>query len=202
MSAEDKHGQTSWTELQERDDARRLREFPAFAKFSDDDLHHLVRAAHHDSTSGPWPLIHEMTPSDSCYILLSGEVGVYVGREHVANLGPGEVLGESALRTGRLRSATVTTTGPTEVLRIEADDLAGLLREVPALRDVIEASAARHAPVPTEDAPAPSGPHRVKVDASVPGELVERFEHTASAAGLTVAAALEDALGRWIDSQS
>ena len=202
MSAEDKHGHDSWTELQERDDARRLRELPAFAKFSDDDLNHLVRAAHHDSTSGPWPLIHEQTPADSCYILLSGEVGVYVGREHVATLGPGEVIGESALRVGKLRSATVTTTGPTEVLRIEAEDLAGVLREIPALRDVIEASAARHAPVHTEDSPAPSGPHRAKVDASIPADLVERFEHAAGAAGLTISDALEDALSRWISSKS
>ena len=200
MSAEDKHGHDSWTDLQERDDARRLRELPAFEKFSDDDLNHLVRAAHHDSTSGPWPLIHEQTPADSCYILLSGEVGVYVGREHVATLGPGEVIGESALRMGKLRSATVTTTGPTEVLRIEADDLAGLLRQIPALRDVMEANAARHAPVSTDDVPTPSGPHRAKVDASIPAELVERFEHAAGAAGLTVAAALEDALKRWIDT--
>lgn len=202
MSAADKQGHSSWTELQERDDARRLREMPAFEKFSEDDLNHLVRAAHHDSTSGPWPLIHEQTPADSCYILLSGEVGVYVGREHIASLGPGEVIGESALRVGKLRSATVTTTGPTEVLRIEAEDLAGLLQQIPALRAVIEASAARHTPVSTGDSPAPTGPRRVKVDASIPAELVERFEHTASTAGLTVSAALEDALSRWIDSES
>ena len=202
MGAADKHGQNSWTELQQHDDARRLRELPAFETFSDDDLNHLVRAAHHDSTSGPWPLIHEQTPADSCYILLSGEVGVYAGREHIASLGPGEVIGESALRMGKLRSATVTTTGPTEVLRIEAEDLADLLRQIPALRALIEASAARHTPVSTGDSPAPTGPQRAKVDASIPAELVERFEHTARGAGLTVAAALEDALSRWIDSQS
>ena len=96
----------------------------------------------------------------------------------------------------------MTTTGPTEVLRIEAEDLADLLRQIPALRALIEASAARHTPVPTGDSPAPSGPQRAKVDASIPAELVERFEHTARGAGLTVAAALEDALSRWIDSQS
>jgi signal-transduction protein with cAMP-binding, CBS, and nucleotidyltransferase domain len=202
MGAADKHGNNSWTELQERDDARRLREFPAFEKFSEDDLNHLVRVAHHDSTSGPWPLIHEQTPADSCYILLSGDVGVYAGREHIASLGPGEVIGESALRMGKLRSATVTTTGPTEVLRIEAEDLTGLLRQIPALRAVIEASATRHTPVTAGDSPAPTGPRRVKVDASIPAELVERFEHTAGAAGLTIAAALEDALSRWIDSES
>ena len=192
----------SWTELQEADDARQLRAFSAFDKFSDAELHRLVRAAHHDSTSAPWPLIHERTPSDACYILLSGEVRVYVGQEHVATLGPGEVLGESALRRGKLRSATVTTTGPTEVLRIEADDLAVLLDEIPALRDTIEATAARHAPA----APAQPAAHhesgRSKVNTSVSTELLTRFEQTASKAGVPVATALEEALSGWIEQKS
>ena len=55
---------------------RKLREFATFKDFSDGDLQRIVRAAHGTSTSGPWPLIQEHTPSDSCYILLSGEVGV------------------------------------------------------------------------------------------------------------------------------
>jgi CRP/FNR family transcriptional regulator, cyclic AMP receptor protein len=129
-------------ELEE--DARRLREFAAFAKFSDDDLKRLVRAAHRTSMSGPWPLIGEETPSDSCYILLSGEVAVYVGQDRVAVVGPGEVIGESALRRGKLRSATVTTTGKAEVLHIARDDLNRLLHEIPALRETMDATVARH----------------------------------------------------------
>ena len=83
------------------EDARRLREFDAFAKFSDDDLKRVVRAAHRTSTSGPWPLIREQTVSDACYILLSGEAGVYVGKDRIAVVGPGEVIGESALKRGQ-----------------------------------------------------------------------------------------------------
>jgi CRP-like cAMP-binding protein len=132
-----------------REDARRLREFIAFDKLSDYELKRLVRAAHHTSTSVPWPLIHEQTPSDACYILLSGEVGVYVGQDRIAVLGPGEVIGESVLRPGKLRSATVTTTGPAEVLRIERDDLASLLDEIPALRETMDVTAARHTPSAT-----------------------------------------------------
>ena len=128
-------------------DAHRLREFTTFDKFSDDELERLVRAAHHTSTSVPWPLIHEQTPSDACYILLSGELGVYVGQDRIAVLGPGEVIGESVLRPGKLRSATVTTTGAAEVLRIERDDLASLLDEVPALRETMDVTAARHTPI-------------------------------------------------------
>src|ERR1700757_5503400 len=129
-----------------RKDARRLREFTAFDKFSDDELERLVQAAHRTSRSVPWPLIREQTPSDACYILLSGEAGVYVGEDRIAVLGPGEVIGESALRRGKLRSATVTTIGPAEVLQISRDDLDRLLREVPRLREIMHATVARHVP--------------------------------------------------------
>jgi CRP/FNR family transcriptional regulator, cyclic AMP receptor protein len=135
-------------EKEYEEDARRLREFAAFAKFSDDDLKRIARATHRTSTSGPWPLIQEQTPSNACYILLSGEAAVYVGQDRVAVLEPGEVIGESVLRRGKLRSATVTTTGPAEVLRIERDDLARLLDEIPALRETMDATVARHVPGP------------------------------------------------------
>jgi CRP-like cAMP-binding protein len=128
------------------EDARRLREFAAFAKFSDDDLRRIARATHRTSTSGPWPLIRQQTPSDACYILLSGEAGVYVGGDRIAVVGPGEVIGESALRRGKLRNATVTTTGKAEVLHIARDDLDRLLNEVPALRETMDATVARHVP--------------------------------------------------------
>ena len=133
-------------EKENAEDARRLREFPVFAKFSDDDLASIARATHRTATSGPWPLIREQTPSDACYILLSGEAGVYVGGNRIAVVGPGEVIGESALRRGKLRNATVTTTGKAEVLRISRDDLNRLLDEVPALRETMDETVARHVP--------------------------------------------------------
>ena len=178
--------------------ARRLREFTAFDNFSDGELQRLIQAANHISRSVPWPLIREHTPSDACYILLSGEVGVYVGQDRIAVLGPGEVIGESALRRGKLRSATVTTIGPAEVLRIERDDLDRLLDEIPALRETMEATVARHPPVVRAQE---TNPKR-KVNASVPADLVDRFEQAADGAGVGVAAALEDALTKWIERNS
>ncbi|TFV59541.1 cyclic nucleotide-binding domain-containing protein [Mycobacterium sp. PS03-16] len=127
-----------------REDVARLREFPAFADFSDDDLMRLVRVAHRTSMSGPWPMIHEQTPSDAVFILLSGEAGVYLGRDRIAVLPPGELIGENALRRGKLRSATVTTTGPAEMLRLARDDFERLLEEIPALRGMVDDTIARH----------------------------------------------------------
>jgi CRP/FNR family cyclic AMP-dependent transcriptional regulator len=182
-----------------RQDARRLREFPAFEKFSDDELDRLARASHHIAQSVPWPLIREHTPSDDCFILLRGEVGVYVGDERVAVVGPGEVIGESALRRGKLRSATVTTIGPAEVLRIERDDLARLLDEIPALRETMDATAAKHVSAAPQPKPKPT---RSKVNASIPTDLVERFERAADNAGVEPSDALEDALSQWIEQHS
>lgn len=184
------------------ENARRLREFAAFDDFSDDQLERLARAARHGSTSAPWPLIQEQTPSDACYILLSGEVGVYVGQDRIAVLGPGEVIGESVLRRGKLRSATVTTTGPAEVLRIDGKDLANLVDEIPALRETMDATVARHTPVALPDPPAKPEPTRSKINASVSADVVKRFEQAAHTAKLSVAAALEDALTQWIESNS
>ena len=138
-------------EAEYQESARRLREFVTVATFSDDDLQRIVRAAHRTSTSGPWPLIQEQTPSDACYILLSGEAGVYVGHDRVAVVGPGEVIGESALHRGKLRNATVTTTGKAEVLHIGRDDLDRLLNEIPALREIMDATVARHSPRESAD---------------------------------------------------
>jgi CRP/FNR family transcriptional regulator, cyclic AMP receptor protein len=183
----------------EEEDVRRLREFAGFNKLSDKDLERIVRAAHHTSTQAPLPLIYEQTPSDSCYILLCGEVGVYVGQDRVALVGPGEVIGESALRRGKLRSATVTTTGPAEVLRIERDDLARLLAEVPALQETMDATVARHAPVALPEQPAKPKPTHCRVDALVPTDLIERFEEAANSAGVRLSAALEDALTQWTE---
>ena len=131
---------------EQQESARRLRAFPTFEKFSDDDLKRLVEAAHRTSTSGPWPLIREQTPSDACYILLSGEAGVYVGHERIALVGAGEIIGESALRRGQLPNATVTTPRRAELLHIERDDLERLLTEVRALREALDETVARHVP--------------------------------------------------------
>ena len=128
----------------------RLKDFETFSKFSDQDLKRLVSAAHRTSTSGPWPLIREQTISDACYILLSGEAGVYVGHDRIATVGPGEVIGESALQRGKLRNATVTTTGKAEVLHVDRDDLARLLDELPALKAMIDETVARHVPQAAE----------------------------------------------------
>jgi hypothetical protein len=82
------------------------------------------------------------------------------------------------------------------VLRIERDDLARLIEEIPALRETMDATVARHV---SADVPAKSKAQRRKVNASIPADLADRFEDAAAASGAGVASALEDALTQWIE---
>jgi len=123
---------------------------------------------------------------------------VFVGDDRVAVLGPGEVIGESAIRQGKLRSATVTTIGAAEVLWIERDELARLLDEIPAMRAMMVATIAQHGAAlgeVTKSQPAALA----KLNLPLPAVLVDRFESAAATAGVGVTAALEDALTQWIE---
>lgn len=114
-----------------------LGECTVFDGFSQGELRRIVRAGKRVSLPENWPLIHERTPGDACYILLAGTVAIFSGREPVAELGPGELVGELAPATGRLRNATVSTLESAELLRIEGDALEDLLRELPMLRQAM-----------------------------------------------------------------
>jgi hypothetical protein len=69
---------------------------------------------------------------------------------------------------------------------------------IPALRETMDATAARHTPVVLAQPTKPK-PKRSKVNASVPADLIDRFEQAANIAGVGVAASLEDALTHWIE---
>jgi CRP/FNR family cyclic AMP-dependent transcriptional regulator len=77
-------------------------------------------------------------------VLIEGVVDVKRGGKVINELGPGDFAGEIALVTGRPRTATVTTRGPTRLLVLDARSFQRLLRDAPSIRSkVLEAVAAR-----------------------------------------------------------
>lgn len=72
-------------------------------------------------------------PGESCFFVLEGVAEVSVGsgggRTVVAELGPGEVIGETALLLNTPRSATVTAASELLVLRLPRDLFGDLLRK-------------------------------------------------------------------------
>lgn len=53
-------------------------------------------------------VIEAGTPGSDCFVLQSGRARVHVGDRRLAELTPGDLFGEEALISGRLRSASVT----------------------------------------------------------------------------------------------
>lgn len=114
--------------------AQQLAALPSFEGCTAKDLADLARSSHHSSVPAGWPLIHQDTPADACYVILSGTVSVAIDGNDVAELGSGSIVGEMALATGRLRNATVTSTTPLDLLHIDVTQFRSLLDRRPALR--------------------------------------------------------------------
>jgi CRP-like cAMP-binding protein len=117
-----------------REVARQLAALPSFEGCTAADLDDLAKHAYHSSVPAGWPLIHQDTPGDACYVILSGEASVTISGNEVATIGSGAIVGEVALATGRLRNANVTSTTPLDLLHIDIDQFRGLLDRRPALR--------------------------------------------------------------------
>jgi|GEM_PF-968643 len=94
-------------------------------------------------------LVTELEAGDEVFILLSGRAGVTVGageagEERLGELGPGAVVGEVALVTGSLRSASVTALEPVETLVLARARVEELLARFPSLaRYLLQVLAAR-----------------------------------------------------------
>jgi CRP-like cAMP-binding protein len=87
-----------------------------------------------------WTFLHERTPADACYVLLEGEVRVLVRGEECAVLGAGSVLGEFALLSSSLRTASVVSSTAIRALRVEYAALSALFRAHPRLRQSMGAA--------------------------------------------------------------
>lgn len=98
----------------------------------DADLAKVVRAGRHVHLPADWSLIWEKTPADKAYLIVEGEVSVRKAGQEVARLGPGDVIGEMAIVGHKLRSASVVSLTPVEVIHFTKQALEELLDEVPA----------------------------------------------------------------------
>ena len=76
-------------------------------------------------------------PSDSVYVVLDGEVGVWrqngEAHVHLATLGPGQIFGEIGVLCDRTRTATVNAASDCQLLRIEKGVFLEFTRELPEL---------------------------------------------------------------------
>jgi CRP-like cAMP-binding protein len=92
-----------------------------------------------------WSPIAESTPADKAYLITEGEVSVRKGGVEVATLGPGAVVGETAIVNRTLRSATVVALTPLRVVHFTSERIEQLADEIPAFGAALRAAAAGRA---------------------------------------------------------
>lgn len=100
-----------------------LREVPLFSGLEPRDLLDLAELSREQDWPAGKPLCEEGRPdSGDLFVVLAGRASVEVGGRPIAELGPGEVVGEFALIDGSPRSATVVPRGgPLRILRTPAE---------------------------------------------------------------------------------
>ena len=123
-------------------DPAALKKVNRLEALSDDDLAAVVKAGRHVHLPAGWALIDEKTPADKAYLLVDGEVSVRKHGEEIARLGPGDVIGEIAIVNHTLRTASVVSLTPLEVVHFTRESLEQLLTDVPAFGEAIRGTTA------------------------------------------------------------
>ena len=109
---------------------------------SNADLKKVIDKGRHVRLPANWSLIWEKTPADKAYLIVDGEVSVRKGGQEVARLGAGDVIGEMAIVNHKLRSASVVSLTPLEVIHFTRESLQSLLDEVPAFGQALRETTA------------------------------------------------------------
>ncbi len=126
-------------------------------------------AEHVQIHAGEW-LFHAGDDAESLYIVESGRLDVVVGGEAVRQLGSGSVLGELALLTGGVRSASVRARRDSHLLRVSRTAFEDAVADDPrALRAVAEVLAHQLQDPPSPTSAASPQPQLVAVVALGPG---------------------------------
>jgi len=86
-----------------------------------------------------WSPIAERTPADKAYILLEGRVSVRRGKEEIAQLGPGDIMGEKAIVGHSLRTASVVALTPLDLIHLTSEAVEKLCDEMPSFREALNA---------------------------------------------------------------
>ena len=115
---------------------------PLFEKLSEEERQAFVKEMEVETHDEGSVIISEGDTGSSMYLIVSGEVKVYTrGREstvYLARLGEGDFFGEVSVLTGKPRTATITASQRTELLRLDKDKLDALRPKYPGIVKVLD----------------------------------------------------------------
>ena len=116
-------------------DVSQLKRIPLFADVPDEALAKIAPFA----TAEEWPegkeIVREGGFSNHFYAIEDGSAKVERDGEELAQLGPGDVFGEQGLLEHSQRAATVTSTAPVRLIKIEHWELSRMKKAMPEAYD-------------------------------------------------------------------
>ena len=113
--------------------AELLRKVPLFASLRSRDLDALERLTDVIDRPGGEVLMRQGQTGNEAFVIISGGARVERDGRELAMLGPGDVVGEIAIISEGPRVATVTLTGPSQLLVIGHREFHSLLEGSPEL---------------------------------------------------------------------
>ena len=110
-----------------------LKSTPLFAGCSKNELRELAKTADELDLREGTVLTREGRPGREFFVLIEGTAQVTKKGKTIAELGPGDWLGEIALITDSPRTATVTATSPVDVLVITDRRFRSVVETMPSI---------------------------------------------------------------------
>lgn len=110
-----------------------LRSVPLFATLDDGELQDVGRHADEVAVPASTTIVTQNAVGNSFYVIVDGRADVMRDDQKLAELGPGDFLGEMALLEDLPRSATVVTTVPCRLLEMHRRDFSTVLDDAPHL---------------------------------------------------------------------
>jgi CRP/FNR family cyclic AMP-dependent transcriptional regulator len=120
-------------------DASRLKRIPVFADLDDDALSKIAGLAAEVSVPEGKELVREGDYSYDVLAIEEGTAKVERGGEHIADLGPGDVIGEMGVLERDQRNATVTATSSMLLMTLTSWDIRKLRKTAPEAVDHMRA---------------------------------------------------------------
>jgi tetratricopeptide (TPR) repeat protein len=122
--------------------SRKVPKSALFEVLNDEEREALVREMEVETHDVGSVIISEGDPGTSMYLIVSGGVKVYTrgggSTVYLAQLGEGDFFGEVSVLTGKPRTATITASQRTELLRLDREKLDNTLAAHPGIRKVLD----------------------------------------------------------------
>ena len=128
-------------------DEQKLKSIPLFSSLDKGDLRRLAQATDEIDVPEGKQLLNQGEFAYEFMVIQDGRAEVTRDGDHVADLGPGDVLGEMAALERGKRNATVVATSPMCLAVMTAHEMRQLASSIPQFGDTLRRTASERHPV-------------------------------------------------------